>query len=435
MRHALAIAACLSWAGCVADAPSRTSTPTEPLASLAPAPATSVPAPTTESPTEPTSRWADSDRTVILVSLDGFRWDYIDRTTTPTLDRLVAEGVRADGLIPVFPSKTFPNHFTQVTGLYPAEHGIVGNSFYDEDLEASFDMSETGSEWWGGEPIWVTAAKQGLRATTMYWPGSETDFDGWRPDSWVPYDDYRGNAERVGQVLEWLDEEQPPHFVTLYFSDTDHEGHVYGPDSEEVASAIRSVDTQLARLVDGLEDRALLDAVDLVVVSDHGMTELSRERAIFLDDHVVADDFWIAAWGPYVTLDPKDGDATGVLEALVDLPHASCSDDASRPSELHFPSGPRVPAILCVAELGWGITTRDWFDTHPDDLTGATHGFLSDDPDMHGTFIARGPHFRVGHRAPAFSSVHLYELLAALLQITPAPNSGDPAVTAGLLAP
>jgi predicted AlkP superfamily pyrophosphatase or phosphodiesterase len=429
MRLALPLAVVSSCGP--ADAPPAESSPT-PSVLPDPVQPTATDEPTV---TEPATGWADNDRSVLLVSLDGFRHDYMEHSYTPTLDRLVAEGVRADGLVPVFPSKTFPNHFSQVTGLHPSEHGIVGNSFYDEELGDSFDMDELGSEWWGGEPIWVTAAKQGLRTTTMFWPGSETSFDGWRPDEWFPYDGWMGNAERVAQVLAWYDEPQRPHFATLYLSDTDSAGHSYGPLSSAVDDAVRSVDASLARLVDGLEERGILDEVDLIVVSDHGMTELSRERAIFLDDHIDPDDFWIAAWGPYVTLDPvstsTDLDAT--LQALADLPHASCSDDATRPPELHFPSGPRIPPLVCIADNGWGITTREWFDTHPDDLTGATHGYRPDHPDMHGLFVARGPHFATHLQHPAFSSVHLYELMSHLLQIEPSPNSGSLQATAGLL--
>jgi len=422
----------LATVACRIPVDHRTSTPTEPQ--LDPRPE----APTPDTATAPSggadsgASWADSDHSLILVSLDGVRPDYLPRVDTPALDRLVAEGVTAEGLVPVFPSKTFPNHFTQVTGLYPTEHGIVGNSFYDEELQDSFDMSQTGSEWWGGEPLWVTAAKQGRRAVTMYWPGSETDYDGWRPDAWVPYEPPLRNDQRVDQLLAWFDEPQRPHFATLYFSDVDGAGHSHGPDSREVELALHEVDGMLERLLSGLEERDLLDEVDLIVVSDHGMTDLSRHRAIFLDDHIDIDDFWIAAWGPYVTLDPKDGDATGVLDALAGLPHASCSDSATRSPELHFPSGPRVPPILCLADLGWGITSHEWFDTHPDDLTGATHGYRPGAPDMHGLFVARGPHFRQGATHPAFASVHLYELMASVLELVPAPNSGDPAVTAAM---
>jgi len=421
-------------AACRVPVEHRTSASTDPRLELPAYEAIDSSVPSSTTPT--VDGWSTSDRSLILVSLDGVRTDYLDRVATPALDRLVAEGVLAEGLVPVFPSKTFPNHFTQVTGLYPAEHGIVGNSFYDEELGRSFDMSQTGSEWWGGEPMWVTAGKQHRRAVTMYWPGSETDYDGWRPDAWVPFTPTLRNDKRVEQLLEWFDEPQRPHFATLYFSDVDGAGHSHGPGSREVEVAMVEVDGMLQRLIDGLEERDLFDAVDIVVVSDHGMTDLSRDRAIFLDDFVDPDDFWIAAWGPYVTLDPRSGDDSvvpEVLDALAGLPHAQCSDDASRPPALHFPSGPRVPPILCLADNGWSLTSRPWHDSHPTDLTGATHGYDPSSPDMRGLFVARGPHFRQGVAHPAFSSVHLYELMAAVLELTPAPNSGDPAVTEAML--
>lgn len=402
---------------------------TDPGTPAAPRPLLS---PTPRTPAPPTV-WADNDRSVLLVSLDGFRWDYLDRAHTPTLDRLIAEGVHADALLPVFPSKTFPNHFTQVTGLYPHEHGIVGNSFFDQELGETFDMAQIGEEWWGGEPIWVTAANQGLRTTTMFWPGSETPYDGVRPDEWAAFNGSLANASRVDRVLGWHGEDQPPHFATLYFSDVDSAGHDYGPDSAVVVSAVERVDADLGRLVDGLEAMGRLDAVDLLVVSDHGMAQLSRERAVFLDDYVDLDDYFILSWGPYATLDPKSSAPADVLELLANIPHVSCSDAATRPPELHFPAGVRIPPILCLAEVGWSLTSHPWFNTHPSDLTGATHGYAPSAPEMQGLFIGRGPHLRSGVTHPAFSSVHLYALMSELLQITPAPNSGDPAATAELL--
>ena len=225
--------------------------------------------------TEASTEWSDSERSVILVSLDGFRWDYRDKTDTPALDFLVTEGVAAQALVPAFPSKTFPNHYTQVTGLYPSEHGIVGNSFYDPELGESFDMSATDSKWWGGEPIWITAAKQDRMTATMFWPGSETEYDGLRPHHWQPFNGSLSNTSRVDWLLAWFDEDPRPHFSTLYFSDTDHAGHVHGPDSSAVEAAIREVDRDLGRLLIGLDARHLLDQVDIIVVSDHGMTEVT----------------------------------------------------------------------------------------------------------------------------------------------------------------
>jgi predicted AlkP superfamily pyrophosphatase or phosphodiesterase len=392
-----------------------------------------APSPVPVTPPAPPTPWSTSDRAVVLVSLDGFRWDYRDRAYTPTLDRLVAEGVTADALVPVFPTKTFPNHYTQVTGLYPHEHGIVGNSFYDSELDDSFEMGFVGTEWWGGEPIWITAARHGRRTATLFWPGSETAFDGLRPDAWLPFDGGMPHEDRVDQVLAWHAEPTPPHFTTLYFSDVDSAGHSYGPDSAEVIAAIEEVDAALARLVDGLEAIGRLDDVDLLVVSDHGMADQDRDRAVFLDDHVDPADFWIAAWGPYVTLDPRQPLQTDPLVALADLPHATCYDATTRPAELHFPAGPRIPPYVCLAEVGWSLTSRSYFDATPAHLVGATHGWAPSASEMHGIFVGRGPHLAEGATHPAFSAVDLYALMTTLLDIPAAPNSGDPAATAGLL--
>ncbi len=377
--------------------------------------------------------WSESDRTVILVSLDGFRHDYRARTATPALDRIVAEGVAAEGLIPVFPSKTFPNHVSQVTGLYPPEHGIVGNSFYDPDFGEVFDFDKTAAKWWLGEPIWITAAKQGRKAVTVFWPGSATVYDGLRPYHWLPYDGSMSKGDRVDQLLSWLDEDPRPHFGTLYFSDVDSAGHSAGPESSAVDAAVRAVDDALLRLLAGLEDRDLLDEVDLLVVSDHGMAELSRERAVFLDDYTAVDDLYVSAWGPYALIDPRGRPTADLLAELADVPHLRCSDEAGRPPELHFTGSSRIPPILCLTDVGWGVTTHDWFQNHPDDLTGGTHGFDPAATEMHGIFYARGPHFRQGGSHPAFEAVHLYALMAHLLEIEPAENSGSLDVTRGML--
>jgi predicted AlkP superfamily pyrophosphatase or phosphodiesterase len=379
--------------------------------------------------------WSDSDRTVILVSLDGFRWDYRQRTDTPNLDRMVNEGVSAEALIPVFPTKTFPNHFSQVTGLYPAEHGIVGNSFYDPDFGETFDMQSTANKWWrAGEPIWITAANQGRKTTTTSWPGSEAAYDGVRPHHWLPFDGGMPNEDRVDQLLTWMDEDPRPHFGTLYFSSVDHAGHEDGPDAASVDAEIRRVDTDFGLLLTGLEERALLDEVDILVVSDHGMRQLSRDRAVFLDDYTTVSDHYIMAWGPYASIEPISGDVASALADLTNLPHATCSDEGTRDPGLHFTGNSRIASILCLADPGWGITSHAWFEATPTDLTGGTHGYSNADTEMHGVFYGRGPHLKSGYEHPAFESVHLYELMAALLDVEPAENSGDAAVTSDLLS-
>jgi len=198
--------------------------------------------------------------TVILISIDGFRFDYPEKAETPNLHSVIASGVRADGLIPQFPTLTFPNHYAIVTGLLPAHNGIVANTMYDPALHALFKMTDhaqvTDSRWWGGEPIWVTAEKQGQKAATMFWPGSEAEIEGIHPTYWLPYDKEKSNAERVKQVLDWLDlpASQRPTLLTLYFDEVDHAGHDHGPNSTEVNNAIRDVDTAIGLLMRCISD-------------------------------------------------------------------------------------------------------------------------------------------------------------------------------------
>jgi predicted AlkP superfamily pyrophosphatase or phosphodiesterase len=214
--------------------------------------------------------------TVILISLDGFRADYLKKYSAPNLGRLAAEGVRARWLIPSFPSLTFPNHYAIATGLYPQDNGIVDNSIYDPVTESSFSMSNDEAvrdgRWWWGEPIWITAEKQGQRAGVYFFPGSEAEIEGVRPTYWKHYDGKVPNSERVDTVLSWLDlpATQRPTFFALYFSDVDTAGHDSGPDSEGVGNAVARVDETVGRLMQGLEERNLYDRINIIVVSDHG---------------------------------------------------------------------------------------------------------------------------------------------------------------------
>ncbi len=214
---------------------------------------------------------------VILVSIDGWRHDYLERFAPPTLTRLAAAGVRAEALIPIFPSKTFPNHYTLVTGLYPERHGIVSNSMIDPNLPGRFTLRDRvvqqDTRWWGGEPLWITSQQQGQLAATMFWPGSDVEIDGHRPRYYRTFENELPNEERVDQLLAWLDQPEAtrPTFLTLYFSTMDNAGHDGGPDSPEVGEAAAIVDRAIARLVNGVRAQGLESRVNYVLVSDHGM--------------------------------------------------------------------------------------------------------------------------------------------------------------------
>jgi predicted AlkP superfamily pyrophosphatase or phosphodiesterase len=359
------------------------------------------------------------------------------------LTTLADEGVRADGLIPQFPSKTFPNHYSIVTGLTLAHHGIISNNIRDKDIPGEFSLSnrdvQNDPRWWGGEPIWNTAERQGRKSAAMFWPGSEVEIGGRRGTYWTPYDDDMPHAERVKRILDWLrlPEAQRPSFLTLYFSDVDNAGHSRGPDSEEVKKAVMLVDTSLGDLVAGVKQIGMNDRVHYVIVSDHGMAALSPDRMIVLDDYITVDPDEVIDWSPVLGITPKDGDVDRVYAALKGK-HPALDVYKSReiPAEYGLAGHPRVPAIFAIAKEGWYIASkRDvqrWGE--PDrHAPGGTHGYDARLPSMHGLFIASGPRIKSGMRVKAFENIHVYDFMCAVLGLQPAKNDGDPSVTRNML--
>jgi len=377
---------------------------------------------------------------VVLVSFDGFRWDYPDRGVTPNLEALSARGVRADGLIPSFPTKTFPNHYTMVTGLVPDRHGIVANAMWDPAFDGHFSMSRREAvqdgRWWGGEPVWVTAERNGVRTAPLFWPGNEAEINGFSPSYWLPFDGRMPNGERVRWVLDLLDrpEAERPSFVTLYFDETDIAGHNFGPDSEEMREAITTVDSAFGLLVSGLEDRGLLEHANILVVSDHGMIATSQERTIFVDDYVDLATARPVDWNPVLALWPEDEDMAAVYGALKEAhPHLSVYWKDSIPERFDYGRHSRVPPIIGIADDGWTITTHPYFERRPEEADGRNHGFDNAAKDMQGIFVAAGPAFRKGVRLEAFRNVDVYPLLMRLLSLPAAPSDGDLSRVSGML--
>ena len=380
---------------------------------------------------------------LILVSIDGFRWDYLDRFQPPTLMKLANDGVRADGLIPQFPSKTFPNHYTIVTGLTLAHHGIISNNMRDKDIPGEFTLSnrevQNDPRWWGGEPIWNTAERQGRKTAAMFWPGSEAEIGGRRGTYWTPYDDDMPHAERVKRILDWLrlPEGQRPSFLTLYFSDVDNAGHSEGPDSDDVKQAVMKVDTSLGDVVAGVKQIGLDDRVNYVIVSDHGMSALSPDRVIVLDDYIDVSTADVIDWSPLLGLTPKDGNVEKMYAALKDRhPALAIYRSNEIPPEYGLAGHPRLPAIVGIAKDGWNIASkRDvgrWEEPNRHS-PGGTHGYDARAPSMQGLFIASGPRIRSGVRVKAFENIHIYDFMCAVLGLQPAKNDGDPAVTRDML--
>lgn len=373
------------------------------------------------------------ETSVILISVDGFRADYLDRGISPNIAAIAAEGTSAP-MRPSFPTKTFPNHYALVTGLRPDRNGIVGNSMIDPRRpDVKFSLGDPRQSldpfWWNeAEPIWVTAEKQGVRSATMFWPGSEVAIHDSRPEDWQRFDQNVTNRQRVNAVLDWMRRPADirPRFVTLYFDTVDTAGHRFGPDSAEVNAAIAEVDAEIGYL------RAALAAMgvtpDIVITSDHGMRETADTRVIQLADLLSLESFILVEGGPYAAIEPAAGTDAIVPDALLKPhEHMECARKENLPERLHYGANPRVAAIICIAEPGWTILAGE--SLYP--VTGGAHGYDNDDPQMLALFAASGPHI-TGDAPGTFDNVDVYPLLARLIGITPLPSDGDNALADAL---
>ncbi len=358
--------------------------------------------------------------TVILVSIDGFRADYLAHGQTPVIAALAAQGVQAV-MRPSYPSLTFPNHYTLVTGLRPDHHGIVDNTM-DDPVLGHFTMENSKDpRWWeGGEPLWITADHQGLKTAVMYWPGSDRVIRGGQPDYWKPYDKTFLADDRVDQVLKWLDlpQDQRPSFIALYFDLVDTEGHHHGPGSKELDAALASTDAAMGKLVAGLKARGLYDHANLVVVADHGMASTSKDRLIYIDDDAGgANAIHTVTLGAGSGLSLTQDAPAGTLERLLaPHEHMTCWKKGEMPEALHYGTNARVPPIVCMAQTGWYITTHERFAAMKDFNVGS-HGFDPAAPEMAALFVAEGPAFKAGQTLPAFDNVDIQPLVARLLGI------------------
>jgi predicted AlkP superfamily pyrophosphatase or phosphodiesterase len=380
----------------------------------------------------------------ILVSIDGFRPDYLNRSVTPVLSRLAKTGVSAS-MRPSFPTKTFPNHWTLVTGMRPDRHGIVGNKMEDPERPGEvFDMSTDDPFWWNAaEPIWVTAERQGVRAATMFWPGSNVNWGGtktkqWpdfyqggdRPEDWQHFNQEVTGVQRVNAVLDWM--RRPanirPKLVTLYFDTVDTAGHAYGPDDPRTTAEVAAIDKLIGMLVDGLQRQR--QPANLVIIADHGMAPTSSERLIVLDELVDPTAFRIIESWTYGPIYPLPGREAEVEAALLKPhPHMQCWRKSEIPARLHFGRHRRVAPILCLAETGWGVTKM----RPATPRSGGDHGFDNAAPDMLALFVANGPAFLRGTTLPVFDNIDIQPLLARLLRIDGGQVDGTAETFSGVL--
>lgn len=377
---------------------------------------------------------------VILVGLDGFRWDAAARADTPNFDRLAAAGVSSAGMIPVFPSLSFPNLYTLVTGLYPQNHGIVANEMYDPYTDSYFSSKVfDDGRWWGGEPIWVTLEKQGVRTATVGWIASEAEIGGKRPTYVTPYfPDLVAMMpdQRADTVLELLDlpDGERPRFLTLYHDEVDNFAHAFGVGSLAEKAAIERMDAMIGRLLDGLESRDLMSRTTVIVVADHGMANIVDGQVIYLDDFIDIASLRREALGlgPIANIWPIEDDAEDVFQRLAGAhPHLKVYRRADIPARYRLGDNPRMPPILVVADEGWMMTAHG-MEPAPQVPGGPSfprgmHGYDNQSRDMHAIFIASGSAVRRGVEIGPFRNVNVYGLIAHIIGVEPAPNDGDPA--------
>ncbi|KAK9246887.1 alkaline-phosphatase-like protein [Lipomyces tetrasporus] len=391
--------------------------------------------------------------TTIYISLDGYRPDYLTPEFTPVMWELYTAEYSTPFMYPSFPSVTFPNHYTMVTGLYPSSHGIVGNTFWDPDLHEEFDYHKPDHsldlKWWKGEPLWVTATKNGVKTGIHMWPGSEAPWGNDKPEYVDKFNGTETLDRKVQRVLGWLDQDidSRPELILCYVPTIDSLGHQYGTVGPEINDGLKQVDDMIGAILSGIDDRNISLIANVVIVSDHGMASTSNDRLIFFDDFIVPETVEHTDGWPLFGLRPYQYNTSEQLYAEITSARAAVkaqNDSESEsleswqvymkddmPEEWHFggPSGGqyqnRIAPVWMVPEAGWAITTRQQFEDYDHDFRPkGLHGYNNTDPLMRALFLATGPSFPSGSKIEPFYNVELYDVICRTLNIIGAPNNG-----------
>jgi len=385
--------------------------------------------------------------TLILFSLDGFRREYLDRKKTPTLATMAEEGISAEYMISQFPTETFPNHYSIITGLHPESHGIVANVFYDPKLNATFDYTDPScakdpdGKWYKGEPLWVTANKNGHKTASLMWIGSESIINGEKPNYVVPFSDMNLD-EKVDSIFEWLElpAKDRPSFISVYIPDLDTVGHGKGPSSDDVSRKLVEVDQMFAKFISKLEDSELIDFIDIMVVSDHGMSDTDPEKVLFLDDYIDLDDVEVTDVYPIGSIRPKNGTDINKIyekwssgrkngnETLFNVWFTNENlgkQEYLIPERFHYNSliNERIPPIVSAPKPPYTWATKDSFNK--DSFLKGLHGYENTEEVMKAIFLAKGPSFqkKVNFTMEPFANTELYDVMCRILKIKPAPNN------------
>ncbi len=366
---------------------------------------------------------------VVMLSLDGFRWDYDTKTSTPNFDYLAKNGVKAEGLQPSFPSKTFPNHYSIATGLHPGNHGLISNSFYAPDLNQYYSIGDRSKvengEFYKGEPIWVTAEAQRVKTASYFWVGTEAKIKGYLPSYNKIYDHSFPYEQRVDSVINWLQMpySERPHLVTWYIDRSDGIGHEFGPDSPEIVETVGMLDSLIGVFISKLNKLPIKDSVNFIIVSDHGMGSIQNDKIVYLNEYL--NDNWIDTTlgaNPFTLIYPKKNYKDSIYKYMQNVEGITTWKKEDILDRFHLKQNERMSEIVVVADSGWSTALCKDSRTY----NGGTHGYDNLNKDMHGIFFGVGPSFKSDYTTGTLINTDIYNLIARILEIKPAPNDGEP---------
>ena len=363
----------------------------------------------------------DENPIILLISFDGFRYDYMEKVETQSFDYLKKNGVKSKSLKPIFPTFTFPNHYSIATGCYSDNHGILGNTFYDFQRDAFYSYKDSKSvqdgSWYGCEPIWVTAEKNNIKTATYFWIGSEAKINGYRPSIYKNYKSGVNPFDKVDEVIKWLNYEQEimPRLITLYFDEPDHSAHIYGPESFQTLNQIELADSILGYLINAINDLTISDRINIIITSDHGMIEVSEDRLIKIDNYFQNENYDIYDKGPMVQLYKKNNEI--VDQPFPFIPNVTSYSKNDLPEKFHFNTY-NTGDIVLLADSKWLMYSDK--DISPFSLTmKGMHGYDPSNINMHGIFYAYGPYFKENLLIDSFELIHIYPLICKILSIQP----------------
>lgn len=375
------------------------------------------------------------ERYVVVLSMDGFRTEYLSRAHTPTLDSIAKVGIKA-AFRPCFPSVTFPNHYSMATGLHPDHHGLINNFFYAPDLELIYKIGDneavTNPAFYGGEPIWNTAEKQGVRSASFFWVGSEAAIQGMQPSICKRYDKSVPFMNRADSVVAWLKlpENERPHLIMWYMEEPDAIGHSDTPDSSSVIAMVESLDKVLSHFFSEARKLKLFDKIDFIIVSDHGMSTYLPENYVNLNDYLPRDSFEYIFDGVPTLLYSKKNYTEKALSILQNVPRVKAYKKEEVPEKYIYGKNARIGDIVVIPDIDTYVQFRS--ESRP--RLGGTHGYDNYAPEMEAIFYAAGPSFKKGVEMPVMANVNLYLIISDLLGLKPAPNDGEEEVVRRLFS-